>query len=61
VIETSAQSLDDKTIKSSVTDCKCCLDMKRELEESQAELNSSQLISKLLQAGVQMNMSKMEG
>ena len=48
-VDFSAQCLTDKIIISGVSECKCCLDTKRELKGIQEELSSAKLIIKLLQ------------
>jgi len=45
----NAQCLADKIIISHVTECKCCLNLKRELKEIQEELSSAKSIIELLQ------------
>jgi len=47
-VDFSAQCLADKII-SGVTECKCCLNLKRELKEIQEEISSAKLIIDLLQ------------
>jgi hypothetical protein len=46
-VDFSAQCLADKVIISSVSECKCCLNLKRELNEVQEELSSAKLIMEL--------------
>ena len=46
----SALSFDDKTRISDVSECKCCINMKKELKELRVELSSAKLIIKLLQS-----------
>jgi hypothetical protein len=48
-VDFSAQCLADKVIISGVSECKCCLNLKRELKEVQEELSSAKLIIELLQ------------
>ena len=48
-VDFSAQWLADKIMISGVNECKCCLNLKRELKEIQEELSSSKLTIKLLQ------------
>jgi hypothetical protein len=48
-VDFSAQCLADKIIISGVSECKCCLNLKRELKEIQEELSSAKLIIELLQ------------
>jgi len=45
----NAQDLEDKRTLSSVSECKCCSNLKRELKELQQELSSAKLIIELLQ------------
>jgi len=44
-----ANGLEDKRILDEVSECKCCLNLKRELEELQEELSSVKLILEVLQ------------
>jgi hypothetical protein len=48
-VDFSAQRLADKIIISGVSECKCCLNLKREIKEIQEGLSSAKLIIKLLQ------------
>jgi hypothetical protein len=48
-VDFSAQCLADKVIISGVSECKCCLNLKRELKEIRGELSSAKLIIELLQ------------
>jgi hypothetical protein len=45
----SPKSLDGKVIINGVSECECCLNMKKELKEMQEELCSARLIIRLLQ------------
>ena len=46
----NTKCLDDKLITVDESECKCCLNMKRVVEEMQEELSSARLIIRLLQA-----------
>jgi hypothetical protein len=46
----SALCFDDKARISDVSECKCCINIKKELKELQDELSSAKLIIKLLQS-----------
>ena len=48
-LDFSAQCLADKIMISGVNECKCCLNLKKELKEIQQELSSAKLIIKLAQ------------
>jgi hypothetical protein len=48
-VDFNAQCLADKITISSVSECKCCLNLKRELKEIQEELSSAKIIIELLQ------------
>jgi len=48
-VDFSAQCLVEKIIITGVSECKCCLNLKRELKEIQEELNSAKFIIELLQ------------
>jgi len=44
-----AHGLEDKRILGSVSECKCCMNLKRKVKEVQEELGSVKLIIELLQ------------
>ena len=48
-VDFNVQCLADKIIINGVSECKCCLNLKRELKEIQEELSSAKLIIELLQ------------
>jgi hypothetical protein len=46
----SALCFNDEARRSDVSECKCCINIKKELKELQDELSSAELIIKLLQS-----------
>jgi len=49
-----AQCLADKIKISGVSECKCCLNLKRELKEIQEEPSSAKLIIELVQKNIKV-------